>query len=123
MAEKKKGRGRIVFLLWLLIGVLYFLIVSDYVAVAMDDNEFGEYLQFSVNLVVSQQRSPDDLRSLVLAKARELEIPIDPVNVSVEGSGESLQLRANYGVIVDFPIVAAGYRKEFEHIIGYRPGQ
>ena len=53
MEEKRSGRGRLVFMLWLLIAIIYFSLVRNYIRVSMDNNEFEDYLQQSINLVVS----------------------------------------------------------------------
>lgn len=122
MKAMKTGRGRLVFLLWLLIAVFYFIGVSNYIGVAMDDTEFEEYLQRAVNLIASQNQSPDDLRSLVVAKAHELDIPLDPVNIAIDGRGSAIELTVHYDVIIEFPLLrSAAYRREFEHQVGYDP--
>ena len=122
MESKRTGRGRLVFMLWLLIAIIYFSLARNYISVSMADNEFEQYLQFAVNLVVNQDRSPDDLRALVMAKARELEIPLDPVNVEIRGGGETTELEVSYGVTVRFPLLPdAGYRREYEHAVEYSP--
>ena len=92
MESKRTRSGRLVFMLWLLIAIIYFSLARSYISVSMDDSEFEEYLQTYINLVVSQDRSPDDLQALVMAKARELEIPLDPVNVEIRGSGATMEL-------------------------------
>ena len=92
MESKRTRSGRLVFMLWLLIAIIYFSLGRSYISVSMDDSEFEEYLQTYINLVVSQDRSPDDLQALVMAKARELEIPLDPVNVEIRGSGATMEL-------------------------------
>jgi hypothetical protein len=110
-----------VFLLWLLIAIFYFIGISDFIAVAMDDDEFEEYLQYSLNLAVSQNRSPDELRDLIVANARELEISVDPVNILIEGERQQIRLTVSYDVIVEFSLLTeAGYRREFEHQKAYR---
>jgi len=44
MEDKKSGRARLVFLLWLLVSIFYFYLASDYVRASMKDDEFGDYL-------------------------------------------------------------------------------
>jgi hypothetical protein len=122
MARKKIGRARIVFVLSLLACITYFYLTSEYVSVSMADNEFGDYLQLAVNLVVAQNRDAEDLRNLVLAKARELNIPLNPMNIAVDGSGREIELRVSYGITIALPVLAnLRYRREFEHEVTYRP--
>jgi hypothetical protein len=111
MESKKTGRRRLVFMLWFLIAIIYFSLARSYIRVSMNNNEFGEFLQSYINLVLSQRRSPDDLRAPVMAKARELEIPLDPVNVEIIGGGEAMELVVSYGLTIEFPLLSdAGYR-------------
>ena len=120
MDAKRTPRGRLVFMLWLLIAIIYFSLARNYITVSMDDREFGEFLQNYINLIVNQGRSPDDLRELVMAKSRELEIPLDPVNVEIRGGGDTMELELSYGVTIRFPLLPdAGYRKEYEHAVEY----
>ena len=62
MEAKKAGRARLVFLLWLLVSIFYFYLASDYVQASMKDNEFGDYLTFSVQFAGSQGRNSRELR-------------------------------------------------------------
>ena len=120
MEKEKSGRARLVLLLWLLVTIFYFYLASDYIQVVMRDNEFEDYLQYSVQLVGSQGRPSDGLRELVVAKARELEIPLDPERVDIQGRRQTLVLRLGYAVDIEIPLISnAGYRREFSHEIRF----
>ncbi len=112
----KTGRRRLVFMLWLTIAIFYTYLAADYIGASMKDNEFGEYLEFAVNLVGRQGRSADELRQLVDAKARELELPLEDMSVEVLDEDETLELTVAYPVVIDIPLIfKSGYTREFEH--------
>ncbi len=117
MEAKKAGRARLVFLLWLLVSIFYFYLASDYVQASMKDNEFGDYLTFAVQLAGSQGRNS---RELVMAKARELELPVDEDGLEVRGQAATLELKVTYAVDIEIPLISdSGYQKTFEHEVGF----
>ena len=124
MADRKPGRARLVFLLWLLLAIFYSYLASDYIQVVMRDGEFARYLQVSVQLVGAQGRTSRELRQLVMAKARELEIPIDPERVEISGERQTLRLNVGYEVDIAIPLISeAGYQKAFEHEVSFGSSQ
>ena len=55
-----------------------------------------------------------------MAKARELDIPLDPDRVDIQGRRQTLVLRVGYDVDVQIPLIAnAGYSKEFSREIRF----
>ena len=124
MADRKSGRARLVFMLWLLVAIFYSYLASDYIQVVMRDGEFGQYLQVAVQLVGAQGRTSRELRQLVMAKARELEIPIDPERVEIGGERQTLRLNVGYEVNIAIPLISeAGYQKAFEHAVRFGGSQ
>ena len=120
MEDKKSGRARLVFLLWLLVAIFYFYLAADYVQASMNDDEFGDYLVFAVDLAGSEGRTSRELRELVMAKARELELPIDEDTLEVSGHAQSLEVRVTYAIEIDIPLLSdSGYQKTFEHAVAY----
>ena len=124
MTDRKPGRARLVFLLWLLVAIFYSYLASDYIQVVMRDREFARYLQVSVQLVGAQGRTSRELRQLVMAKARELEIAIDPERVEISGERQTLRLSVAYEVDIAIPLISdAGYQKAFEHEVRFGVSQ
>ena len=106
MEDKKAGRARLVFLLWLLVSFFYFYLASDYVQASMKDDEFAEYLTFVVDLAGSEGRTSRELRALVMAKVRELQLPVEEDNIEVSGRARTLEVCVTYGVDIDIPLIA-----------------
>ena len=121
MTERKALRARLVFVLWLVVAVLYFSLAVRFVGVSMADRAFGDYLQFAVQIVTDQNRTNRELKQLVLGKAREMEIPLDPARLNVDGEGSDRTLHVSYNVLVQVPFApSAVFNREFVHEVNYR---
>jgi hypothetical protein len=121
MNRRKARHTRIVFLLWLVVAVLYFHLAAGFVGASMTDREFGDYLQFAVQIVTEQRRTNRELKQLVVAKARELDIPLDPAHMTIEGDGNDRELHLSYNVMINVPFVpSAELNREFVHDVTYK---
>lgn len=121
MNRRKARHTRIVFLLWLVVAVLYFHLAAGFVGASMNDKEFGDYLQFALQIVTEQRRTNRELKQLVVAKARELDIPLDPAHMTIEGDGNDRELHLSYNVMIDVPFVPeAMINREFVHDVKYK---
>jgi len=120
MDRQKARRARIVFVLWLIVAVLYFNLARSFISASMADREFGEYLQFAVQIVTDQSRSNRELRQLVVGKAREMDIPLDPVRMNIRGDGDDRILSLSYNVLIQVPLFPpAVFNREFVHEVSY----
>ena len=111
------GRAkRLVFLTWILVAVFYFYISYDFIRVSMAGEKFGEYLKFVVKVAGNENRSPREIRELLVNKADELGFALDKNQIYVKGLGESLEVTVSYELDVDLPIVRRGvYAMAFQH--------
>jgi hypothetical protein len=118
--EKSSSRARLVFLLWLLVASFYSYLASDYIRAVMRDGEFGDYIEFAVQLVGSQERSGDELLQLVNAKARELSIPLDELVVELHDDEHSIGVIVDYSVEINIPLISKiAYRRDFQHTAAF----
>jgi hypothetical protein len=121
MDRRKARRTRVLFLLWLIVAVLYFNLAASFVRASMNDKEFGQYLQFAVQIVTEQRRTNLELKQLVVAKAREMEIPLDPARLNIKGEGADRRLSLSYNVLIQAPFVRrALFNREFVHEMTYK---
>jgi hypothetical protein len=121
MDRQKAHRARLLFVLWLVVAVVYFSLATRFVSASMNDKSFSDYLQFAVQIVTDQQRTNRELKQLVMGKAEEMEIPLDPVHVNIEGEGSSRKLRLSYNVLIQVPFVpSAVFNREFSHEVTYK---
>lgn len=116
------GTKRLVFLVWLLVAVFYFYLSWDYIRANMHDKEFGDYLQYVVQVAGQGYRPTKEIRALILVKADELALPVRGEQITILGGGDSLNVRVNYDVNIEIPLIQHQiYTKTFEHFVKYHP--
>lgn len=120
--DPKKNYKRLVLLCWSLVAVFYFSISFDYIRIEMNDDQFGDYMRSVVQLAGSERRTPREIRSLLLAKADELQIPLNGQQIRIGGAGSpDLKVALQYDINVDVLVFRRGfYSKHFEHTAIYR---
>jgi hypothetical protein len=119
---KSLGIKRLVFLVWLLVAVFYFYLSWDYIRASMNDKQFGDYLQYVVQIAGPEFRPNKEIRALILVKAEELSLPIHGDQITILGGGDSLNVSVNYDVNIEIPLFHGQlYSKKFEHFVKYHP--
>jgi hypothetical protein len=121
MAGAPKAK-RLVFLVWLLVAFFYFYLSWDYIRANMNDKQFGDYLQYVVQIAAPAYRPSKEIRALILVKAEELSLPIRGDQITILGGGDSLNVSVSYDVDIDVPVLQRTiYSKKFEHFVKYKP--
>lgn len=100
---------RLVFLTWVLVAVFYFYLSYDFIRASMAGEQFGEYLRFVVKVAGTENRSPREIRELLVNKADELGFHLDRSQIKIKGLGDSLDVSVSYQLDVDLPIVRRGF--------------
>ncbi len=85
------------------------LVVAVYVAWTMIPPYFNNY---KLEDIVAEEarinsysnKSEDAMRETVYQKAKDLDIPLTPENISVTRNGQSVAIDVNYVVHLDYPI-------------------
>ncbi len=104
----QRGDGNIGCFFWLLVLFVVGLILWKAVPVKIAT---AELYDFSVELTkFSAKASPEELRSRILKKAKELNLPVSPKQIEIEKTKERVKIRLNYMVPLDFP----GYTYEWK---------
>jgi len=112
---------RIVLLIWTLVAFFYFYLSYDYIRASMNDRQFGEYVQYVVQIAGNERRSPKDIRDLLMAKAEELSLPVYRNQIRVSGEGNTLNVVVAYDLDIEIPLIRREvYRKGFEHNVRYQ---
>jgi hypothetical protein len=122
MATVAGARGkRMVLLLWVLVAFFYFYLSYDYIRVTSSDRQFEDYLQYVVQIAGNEHRPSKEIRALLLVKAEELALPVQGEQISILGSGQSLNVAIDYNVDIDVPLLQREiYTKHFEHKVKYQ---
>ena len=120
-ADPKPNARRLVLLLWLLVAVYYFYLTFDYIRVEVNDDKFGDYVRYVTQLAANENRSPREVRALLLVRADELGVPLSSDQIKIQGSGHELKVLLQYDVDIDVPILSSGfYSKHYVHTASYR---
>ena len=120
-AKKNTSVQRLALLTWILVAVFYFYLSWGYIRVTMDDQEFGDYLQYLVNVAGSEARPNREIRALILVRADQLSLPVRRDQIEILGNAQTLNVRVNYSVDVELPVFQRRvYVKEFSHDVQYR---
>jgi hypothetical protein len=119
--DPNKNAKRLVLLFWVVVAFYYFCISYDYISKELRNDRLAAYIHHVVQLSGNETRTPREIRSLLMAKADELSIPLEPEEIKIVGSGPSLKVSLGYDVTIQTPIVAVGlYTKHYDHTIAYR---
>jgi hypothetical protein len=92
--------------LWRLIAAILVLACMAGVLLALapvyfEDNKLRQYIR---SLALGPNTPDDTLRSAILARARQLDLPVEPGNVQITHPNGKLHLQLNYIVQMDFPL-------------------
>jgi hypothetical protein len=93
--------------------LLFALIAWKVVPVRIKSSELAGYMEEQAKF--AYRASPAALKKRILAKARELDLPVDPKRVSVERRGARIVLKASYTVPVEFPFYT--YNWKFDVVV------
>ena len=112
---------RLVLLFWVVVAFYYFFISYDYISKEMRNDRLAAYIHYVVQLAGNETRTPREIRSLLVAKADELAITLEPEEIKILGSGHALKISLAYDVTIHTPIIPIGlYTKHYDHNVAYR---
>jgi len=114
-------RKRLVLVFWVLVAFFYFYLSYDYIRASMNDKKFADYVKYVVQIAGTEQRPNKEIRALILVKAEELKVPIRGDDITILGSGDTLNVTLNYQVDIDVPLFERTiYSKAFHHRVQYK---
>ncbi|HTG74282.1 MAG TPA: hypothetical protein VMB70_10960 [Terriglobia bacterium] len=87
----------------------------------MNDDKMADYVRYVVQLAGNESRSAREVRTLLLVKADELQIPLKSEQIKIQGTGQTLKVALQYDASIDIPIFRQGfYSKHYIHNVPYR---
>lgn len=107
----ERGEGNLGCILWMLVFAIGVLIAWKAVPVKVQSAELYDYMVELTKFAASS--SSESLKKQVVAKAAELDLPLDKDDVEVRKTADRIQIEASYTVPLEFP----GYTYEwnFDH--------
>lgn len=108
----ERGEGKLGCIFWGLVLLVGAVIAWEMVPVKI---KTAELYDFMVDQAAEStyDRSEETIKKRILAKARDLDIPLDKDNLTVERRGDNIRMRATYTIPVEFP--GYTYDWKFEH--------
>lgn len=107
------GESRVGCFLWLLLLLLFVMIAWKVVPIRIKSSELSSYMEEQAKF--AYRAPPETLKKRIIAKARELELPVDPKKVVVERRGPRIVLKCSYTVPLEFPFYT--YHWKFDHVV------
>ena len=96
------GEGRLGCFLWLSLLLLFAMIALKVVPIRIKSSELSSYMEEQAKF--AYRASPAALKKRILAKTRELQLPVDPKKVIVQRRGGRIVLKCSYTVPLEFPL-------------------
>ena len=96
----ERGEGNLGCIVWALVVIIVGYAVWMLVPVKMSSAQFYDAMEEQAKY--AQRSNPPRMKKALLNRARELDIPIDPKDLSVERFGDTVRMRARYTIPVDF---------------------
>ncbi len=101
--NQQTGAGKIGFIIALIIVAIAIFIAYKIIPVKVKTYEFRDTMREEARMG-SLRKTADQTLEVLLAKAKELDLPITSKNLEVIRTNSSLTIRANYTITVDFRV-------------------
>jgi hypothetical protein len=98
---RQRGEGRAGCAFWVVVLIVVTMIGFKIVPVKFKSAKFYDYMYEQAKY--AQKTKPEALKVIILRKANELNLPVDPKNVTVRKAGGRIKIEASYTVDVKFP--------------------
>ena len=108
----ERGNSKLGCILWLTVLAIAVLISWKMIPVKVNSAELSDYM-VEVAQFQSARKPPEELKAMILARASELNIPLDKQNVTVVRTDDRIRMTVDYTVPVDFP--GYTYNWHFRH--------
>jgi hypothetical protein len=108
----QSGEGNLGCIIWALVLGLAILISWKMIPVKVNSAELADYM-VEVAQFQSAQKTPEEIKKMILLRASELNIPLAKENVTIVRAGDRIRMTVDYTVPVDFP--GYTYNWHFRH--------
>ncbi len=98
---RQRGEGRAGCMFWVAVLIVGALIGFKVVPVKFASARFYDYMYEQAKY--AQRSKPEFIKKVIMRKARELNLPIDPKKVVVKKRGGRILIQAEYTVNLEFP--------------------
>ena len=108
----QRGEGNLGCIMWLLVLAVAVMVSWKMIPVKMSNAELVDYMT-EVAQFQSAQKTPEEIKKIILARAFELNIPLTKENITVEKGRDRVRMTVDYVQPVEFP--GYTYNWHFRH--------
>lgn len=108
----QSGEGNLGCILWALALGLAILISWKMIPVKVSSAELADYM-VEVAQFQAAQKTPEEIKKIILLRASELNIPLAKENVTIVRAGDRIRMTVDYTIPVQFP--GYTYNWHFHH--------
>jgi hypothetical protein len=101
----KHSRRFAVVVTWVLVVILYGPMINQWLEINSHDKQFVESVQDVLRVAAKGRWSPDELRTLLFARAKELSVPIRGNGILVRGEPDMPRVKIHYDAGITVPIL------------------
>jgi hypothetical protein len=112
--RRERGAGQVGCFIWLLLLIVAIVFAWKAVPVKIASAELYDFMVEQAKFASANQ-TPQKIKDRILGKAKELDLPLDKKNLSVERIRDRIRMRATYTVPVEYPFYTWNWK--FEHDI------
>jgi hypothetical protein len=109
----QSGQGKLGCILWITAFAIFGLVAYKMIPIKVQTSEFADFLEEQAKW--TGNRSSDDIKKAVMAKATDLGLPIVDDNVRVQRDRERIRMEVTYTIPVQFP--GYTYNWQFHHMV------
>lgn len=100
--RSERGEGNMGCILWLLALGLTVLIAWKAVPVKLQSTELYDHMEELAKFAAART-PPDELKKSILYRAKQLDIPLEKKDVTVERKGDRIYMEVEYTIPVELP--------------------
>lgn len=112
--RSERGEGNIGCILWVLVLILVVMVAWKAIPVKLSTTKLYDYMDELAKFSAAS-KPPDELKKMILVRAQDLGIKVDPSNVAVSRKGDSIHMDVQYQVPVS--VLGFTYQWNFHHTL------
>lgn len=102
VSRVERGDSKLGCIFWLALAIAAVLIAWEAVPVKVRSAELHDHMA-DMAIVATRERNSEAIKKNVLAKAKDLDLPLTAKNLEVERTESRIKLDAEYTVVLEFP--------------------
>ena len=111
--KTRHGQGKIGCVIWVLVLVVFFTACWKIVPVKIRTAELYDFMEEQAQRAT--RTPPEAVKKNVLARAKDLDLPVGPKDVTVQRRGGRVIITARYSIPIEFP--GYTYVIEVDHVV------